>query len=216
MYKVAIFDLDGTLLDTIEDLANACNYALAKSFFSTYEVEQYKTFVGNGVYKLVERALPEISRDDETCNKVLNDFREYYNEHMIDMTKPYDGIIALLDKLKSEGIKLVVVSNKPHKYTIEIVNKYFNNKFDLVFGHRDGYNAKPDPVSVLEALKLLNLEKEECIYIGDSNVDIITARNAKVKSVGVLWGFRSEEELRNEGATYLVSSAEEIKKIILG
>lgn len=215
MFKVAIFDLDGTLLNTLDDLANACNYALNKFNFPIHEVDKYKTFIGNGIYKLVERAIPEGKKDYETVTIVLKVFNEYYNEHMMDMTKPYDGIIELLDKLSINGIKLAVVSNKKHDFTIEIVNKYFEEKFDIVFGHRDNYKEKPDPASVLEVIEAFNVSKEECIYIGDSNVDIITARNAGVKSIGVSWGFRGKEELAREGADYLANNVVELKRIIL-
>ncbi len=215
MFKVAIFDLDGTLLNTLEDLANACNHALNKFSFPTHNVEEYKKFIGNGIYKLVERAVPNNKKDKETVDKVLKTFSDYYNEHMIDMTKPYDGIVELLDELRAKGIKLAVVSNKKHEFTIEIVKKYFGDRFDIVFGHRENYKEKPDPTSVLEVIAKLNILKSECIYIGDSNVDILTAKNAGVKSVGVSWGFRDTEELANEGANYLADNNIELLNIIL-
>ena len=215
MFKVAIFDLDGTLLNTLEDLANACNHALNKFSFPTHNIEEYKKFIGNGIYKLVERAVPNNKKDKETVDKVLKTFSDYYNEHMIDMTKPYDGIVELLDELRAKGIKLAVVSNKKHEFTIEIVKKYFGDRFDIVFGHRENYKEKPDPTSVLEVIAKLNILKSECIYIGDSNVDILTAKNAGVKSVGVSWGFRDTEELANEGANYLADNNIELLNIIL-
>lgn len=215
MFKVAIFDLDGTLLNTLDDLANACNYALNKFSFPTYEVEKYKKFIGNGIYKLVERAVPDNKKDKETVEKVLEVFSDYYNEHMIDMTKPYNGIISLLEELRIKGIKLAVVSNKKHEFTIEIVKKYFDDIFDIVFGHRENYKEKPDPASVLEVIDKFNILKSECIYIGDSNVDIITAKNAGVKCVGVTWGFRDSEELAKEGAHYLADNTLELKNIIM-
>ena len=215
MFKVAIFDLDGTLLNTLDDLANACNYALNKFSFPTHEVEKYKTFIGNGIYKLVERAVPDNKKDKETVGKVLEVFSDYYNEHMMDMTKPYDGIINLLDELRMKGIKLAVVSNKKHEFTMGIVKKYFGDRFDIVFGHRDNYKEKPDPSSVLEVIDKFNILKSECIYIGDSNVDIMTAKNAGVKCIGVSWGFRGKEELANEGANYLADNTTELKNIII-
>ena len=215
MIKTILFDLDGTLLNTLEDLANACNYALNKFSFPTHNIEEYKKFIGNGIYKLVERAVPNNKKDKETVEKVLETFSDYYNEHMIDMTKPYDGIVDILDELRAKGIKLAVVSNKKHEFTIEIVKKYFGDRFDIVFGHRENYKAKPDPTSVLEVIEKFNILKSECIYIGDSNVDILTAKNAGVKSVGVSWGFRDREELANEGANYLTDNNIELLNIIL-
>ena len=215
MFKVAIFDLDGTLLNTLDDLANACNYALNKFSFPTHEVGKYKTFIGNGIYKLVERALPDSKRDKETVEKVLEVFSEYYNEHMMDMTKPYDGIINLLDQLRMKGIKLGVVSNKKHEITIEIVNKYFGDRFNIVFGHRENYKEKTDPSSVLEIIEKLDVLKSECIYIGDSNVDVITARNSGIECIGVSWGFRGKEELAKAGADYLADNIIELRDIII-
>lgn len=215
MFKVAIFDLDGTLLNTLEDLANACNYALDRFSYPIHELDKYKTFIGNGMYKLVERALPNDNKDKLMVSNVLEVFSQYYNEHMMDMTKPYDGILELLDNLSINGVKLAVVSNKKHDFTIEIVKKYFGERFDIVIGHRDNYKAKPDPESVLEVINKFNILKEECIYIGDSNVDVITARNAGVKSVGVSWGFRGKEELAKEGADYLANNTIELRNIIV-
>ncbi len=215
MFKVAIFDLDGTLLNTLDDLANACNYALNKFSFPIHEVEKYKTFIGNGIYKLVERALPDSKRDKETVEKVLEVFSEYYNEHMMDMTKPYNGIINLLDELRMKGIKLGVVSNKKHEFTIEIVNKYFADRFNMVFGHRENYKEKPDPSSVLEIIEVFGVSKSDCIYIGDSNVDIMTAKNSGVQCIGVSWGFRNKEELAKEGADYLADNTIELRNIIM-
>ena len=215
MFKIAIFDLDGTLLNTIDDLANACNYALKEFSFPIHEVNKYKIFVGNGIYKLVERAVPNDKRDKETVLKVLGLFTDYYNKHMMDVTKPYEGIIELLDEIKRRNIKLAVVSNKKHEFTLEIVKKYFGNKFDMVIGHRENYKEKPDPTSVLEVLEEFSIEKSNCIYVGDSNIDIITANNAGVKSVGVTWGFRDEEELSKEGATYIVNNIKELRDIII-
>ncbi len=215
MFKVAIFDLDGTLLNTLDDLANACNYALNKFSFPIHEVEKYKKFIGNGIYKLVERALPDNKKDKETVEKVLSVFSDYYNEHMMDMTKPYEGILTLLDELSNKGLKLAVVSNKKHEFTIDIVKKYFGDRFHIVFGHRENYEAKPDPTSVLEVIDNFNILKSECIYIGDSNIDIITAKNAGVKCVGVTWGFRDKEDLVKEGANFLANNMDELRKIII-
>lgn len=214
MIKGIIFDLDGTLLNTIEDLANACNYALTTLGFDTYPVEQYKTFVGNGRYKLIERMLPKDKLNNENINKALELFDNYYENHMVDMTKPYEGIVDMLDKLKEKGIKLGVVSNKPHEFTTEVVKSYFDDRFEMVYGHRANNPIKPDPSTVFEVIDGFKLDKEECLYVGDSEVDINTAKNAGVKSVGVIWGFRGRGELESAGADYLVNKPEEILRIL--
>lgn len=215
MFKTVIFDLDGTLINSIGDLAAACNYGLKKYNFPTHDVEEYKMFVGDGRYKLIERMISQDLRTEENINKLLALFDEYYGQHMFDYTKPYDGIIDMLDELRNRGIKLAVVSNKPHEFATKIVSDFLGDRFEVVFGHRQGCPTKPDAYSVNEVIKIIGAKKEECLYVGDSNVDIITARNAEVKSAGVLWGFRSEEELRKEGADYIAGNIEELTNIIL-
>lgn len=214
MYKLVIFDLDGTLLDTIEDLANACNYALKQCGLDIYEVNRYKRFVGDGRIKLIERIIPESIKSEELFNKVLALYDEYYLEHMVDMTKPYSGICDLLEYLKSKGIKLAVVSNKPHEFAYEIVKKYFEDIFDEAYGHRLEFKVKPDPAALIDIMERNNIDKKDCIYIGDSNVDIVTAKNAGVESVGVSWGFRGREELEEAGATFVVDTINDLKNIL--
>ena len=214
MIKSIIFDLDGTLLNTIEDLANACNYVLTTLGYKTHEVEKYKTFVGNGRYKLVERMLPEDRRDMENIEKALKLFDTYYEKHMIDMTKPYDGIMEMLDSLINRGINIAVVSNKPHEFTTEVVKNYFRDRFKVVYGHKKNTKEKPDPWAVLEVIEEFNVNKDECLYIGDSEIDINTAKNAGVKSVGVEWGFRGKGELEAAGANYIVNKPEQILEIL--
>ena len=214
MIKGIIFDLDGTLLNTIEDLANACNYVLTTLGYKTHEVEKYKTFVGNGRYKLVERMLPEDRRDMENIEKALKLFDTYYEKHMIDMTKPYDGIMEMLDSLINRGINIAVVSNKPHEFTTEVVKNYFGDRFKVVYGHKKNTKEKPDPWAVLEVIEEFNVNKDECLYIGDSEIDINTAKNAGVKSVGVEWGFRGKGELEAAGANYIVNKPEQILEIL--
>ncbi|MGL5086046.1 MAG: HAD family hydrolase [Clostridium sp.] len=216
MYKAVIFDLDGTLLDTLEDLANACNYALKECGLKTHETEKYKRFVGDGRFKLIERIISKEDNTEELFNKVLKLYDEYYLEHMVDETKPYDGIINLLEQLKSLGIKLCVVSNKPHEFAEEMVNKYFGNKINIVYGQRLNYKTKPDPETIFEVIKELGISKDECLYVGDSNVDVLTAKNAGVKSIGVSWGFRGRNELEEAGADFVVDNVCELKKIIIG
>lgn len=215
MYKAIIFDLDGTLLDTLEDIANACNYALKECGLSTYEVNKYKKFVGDGRYKLIERIIPKQDYTEDLFNKVLKLYDDYYLEHMVDETKPYEGICELLDELRGLGIKLAVVSNKPHEFTIEMVKNYFNNKIDIVFGQRKNYQVKPNPETIFEVINEFELEKEECVYVGDSNVDMQTAKNAEVKSIGVSWGFRGRKELEESGANIVVDTVEELRSVLM-
>ena len=214
MINSIIFDLDGTLLNTIEDLANACNYALTTLGYKTHEVEKYKTFVGNGRYKLVERMLPEDNRSVENIEKALDLFDSYYEKHMLDMTKPYDGIMEMLDCLISKSINIAVVSNKPHEFTTEVVKNYFGDRFEVVYGHKKNTKEKPDPWAVLEVIDEFKVNKDECLYVGDSEIDINTAKNAGVKSVGVEWGFRGKGELESAGANYIVNKPEQILEIL--
>lgn len=214
MINSIIFDLDGTLLNTIEDLANACNYALTTLGYKTHEVEKYKTFVGNGRYKLVERMLPEDNRSVENIEKALELFDSYYEKHMIDMTKPYDGIMEMLDCLINKSINIAVVSNKPHEFTTEVVKNYFGDRFEVVYGHKKNTKEKPDPWAVLEVIDEFKVNKDECLYVGDSEIDINTAKNAGVKSVGVEWGFRGKGELESAGANYIVNKPEQILEIL--
>lgn len=215
MYKVAIFDLDGTLLNTLKDLADACNFALRSHGFSEHQIDEYKYFLGNGAYKLVERALPMDKKDGETVDKVLTEFKKYYEKHKSDFTKPYDGIEELLIALKETGIKTAVVSNKPHEFAVEIVERYFGKFFDIVFGKREGYLAKPDPTTVIETLNYFKCKKEEAVYIGDSDVDMFTGKNAGLFSIGVAWGFRGARELSAAGANKIVYTSEELLSEII-
>lgn len=215
MYKAVIFDLDGTLLDTLEDLANACNYALRECGLEVHEVNKYKRFVGDGRYKLIERIISKEEYTNEIFSKVLKLYDDYYLEHMVDETKPYEGIYELLDEIMENGIKIAVVSNKPHEFTTEMVKNYFNNKIDIAFGQRPNYAVKPNPESIFEVIKEFGLAKEDCIYVGDSNVDMQTAKNASVKSIGVSWGFRGREELEEAGADIVVDTVKELREAIL-
>ena len=215
MIKAVIFDLDGTLLDTLEDLANASNYALETCGFKTHPVNDYKRFVGSGRYKLIERIVPdEHKNNEEIIERVLGFFDEYYGEHMVDMTKPYSGIIEMLEELKEREIKLAVVSNKPHEFAGKVVKRYFGNIFEIAYGQRPNHPTKPDPKTVYEVMNVLGVSNDECIYVGDSDVDISTARNAEVKSVGVAWGFRGTGELEAAGADYIIHNPKELIKLL--
>ena len=178
-------------------------------------IEEYKYFLGNGAYKLIERALPIGKKDAETIGKVLGEFKKYYEKHKSDFTKPYDGIEELLIALKEAGIKTAVVSNKPHEFAVEIVERYFGKSLDIVFGKREGYLAKPDPTTVIETLNYFECKKEEAVYIGDSDVDMFTGKNAGIFSIGAAWGFRGAEELSNAGADKIVYASEELLSEII-
>ncbi|MEN8078735.1 HAD family hydrolase [Clostridioides difficile] len=215
MIKAVIFDLDGTLLDTLEDLANACNYALKVCGFKTHNTCDYVKFVGNGRYKLIERIVPEeYKKNEDIINKVLELFDQYYGQHMIDMTKPYDGIYEMLEELNKKHIKLAVVSNKPHEFAEDVVKKYFGETFEITYGQRPNHPTKPDPKTVFEVMESLKVDKTECIYVGDSDVDVNTAKNADVKSVGVDWGFRGAGELREAGADYIIEKPAELITLV--
>ena len=214
MYQLAIFDLDGTLLDTIGDLSKACNMALEAFGYPLHDEETYKTYVGNGIYKLVERSLPIDERSEENILRVKEVFDTYYKAHSLDVTKPYEGIIDLLKNLKKQEILCSVVTNKTHAYAVELVQLFFGDLIDYTVGQREGIPAKPHPQGVLEIIEHFKVPHEACIYIGDSNVDMQTAQAAQIESVGVLWGFRSKEELIQSGATYLAEDANQLKEII--
>lgn len=214
--QLAIFDLDGTLLDTVADLANATNQALAKCGYPTHPTEAYYRFVGNGINKLFARALPEEARTEENVQRIRTLFIPYYNEHNADDSHPYPGIVELLTQLQSQGIQLAVASNKYQQATAKLVGHFFPNiRFAAVYGQREGVPIKPDPTIVNDILSETGISRAHTLYIGDSGVDMQTARNASVESVGVTWGFREEEELRTNGATHIIHNAKDILKLAL-
>lgn len=215
MKKLVIFDLDGTLLNTIADLAQSTNYALKQLGYPTHPVEKYKFMVGNGINKLFERALPEGEKTEENILRVRKEFIPYYNLHNADDSQPYTGIPELLSELQILGIQLAVASNKYQAATQRLIEHYFPSiRFVAVFGQREGINVKPDPTIVFDILKLSNTPKEAVLYVGDSGVDMQTAANAKVEACGVTWGFRPRTELEQFNPTYLVNTAQEIKNIV--
>lgn len=215
MKKLAIFDLDGTLLNTIADLAHCTNYALKKLDYPTHEVEEYNLMVGNGINKLFERALPEGAKTEENILRVRKKFVPYYDVHNADDSRPYPGIPELLSHLQSAGIQLAVASNKYQTATQKLIAHYFPGiHFAAVFGQREGVNVKPDPTIVFDILKLANVQKEDVLYVGDSGVDMQTAANAGIAACGVTWGFRPRTELENFHPEYIVDTAEEIKDLL--
>lgn len=214
--RLAIFDLDGTLLDTVADLANATNQALAKCGYPTHPTEAYYNFVGNGINKLFARALPEEARNEENVLRIRTHFIPYYNEHNADDSRPYPGIVELLHKLQFHGVQVAVASNKYQQATAKLVAHFFPDiRFAAVYGQREGVAIKPDPTIVNDILSVTGVSRADTIYIGDSGVDMLTAHNAEVESIGVTWGFRDEEELSSNGANHIVHHAEEILKLVL-
>lgn len=213
MYRLIIFDLDGTILNTLDDLANAINYALEKNGFPKRTIEEVRTFVGNGIGKLIERAVPK-GTNTELVSKVLADFTEYYGLHCADQTRPYDGVLELIQSLKSSGYMTAVVSNKADFAVQELCRQYFPEMFDFVVGERKGIRRKPYPDSVFEVLERLQVKKEEALYIGDSEVDVQTADNAGIDQISVEWGFRKREFLLSQGAKQIVKTPEEIMTLI--
>ena len=213
MYRCVIFDLDGTLLNTLDDLADAGNYALKQLGFHTHEVEKYKYFVGNGIPKLIQRILPADSSTD-LQDKAHRLFSEYYSAHSTDKTKPYIGICSLLTKLKSDGVKTGVATNKDHGFSERLVRTFFDDMICIVCGRKEGTPKKPDPFSVNYIMEQLGTDKRETLYVGDSNVDMETANNAGLAACGVLWGFRTETELCESGAHFIVKTPDELYRII--
>ena len=201
----AVFDLDGTLLDTIDDLAYAVNTALTENRFPTHPREAYFYFVGNGARTLVQRALPQ-DVEKTVFETVYARYSELYEAHWNVFTKPYDGILDLLAALRADGIPLGVVSNKVHDRTLEVIDTFFPNTFDAVFGNRPGVPLKPDPAGVFDALAALGSDPAHAFYLGDTGVDIETGKRAGIYSAGALWGFRTAEELTAAGADILCTA----------
>ena len=215
MKKLVIFDLDGTLLNTIEDLGQAANYALERNGYATHSMASYPYFVGNGVRRLMTRVLPEDARDDETVDRVLGDFLEYYDEHCTDYTKPYNGMPELLQDLQDKNVGIAVASNKYQQAVDKIIAHYFPTiDFVAIEGHREGVNVKPDPSVLFAILSQAQVAKAETLYVGDSGVDMEAARRAGVDSVGVTWGFRSTKELVEYHANVIVNNPIDILDVV--
>lgn len=202
-----IFDLDGTLLNTLEDLCDTGNYILRKHEHPIHPLEAYKQFVGNGMRKLIERALPEKFRKDDYIEQLFKEFLEYYEIHKTDKTHPYDGVVETLETLQAAGIQLAVASNKAHSAMAPLMAHYFPTvRFVAALGNKPGAKPKPAPDIVLEIMKIAEETPASTLYVGDSGVDMLTAQNAGLKKVGVLWGFRTRDELVQAGADFLMRS----------
>ena len=205
-----IFDLDGTLLDTLQDLKASTNHALRSHGLPERTTEEVRQFVGNGVRKLIERAVPE-NTPQEVLEAVFADFRKHYMDHCLDATAPYPGIIDMLRRLKAQGKRMAIVSNKLDPAVKELNERFFKEYIDLAVGESDTVRRKPAPDMVNTILQTLGITKEEMVYVGDSEVDLQTARNAGVRCISVLWGFRDKEILIANGATNFAKTPEEIK-----
>lgn len=213
--KLVIFDLDGTLLNTIGDLAVACNDVLRRYNLPEHKIEEYYTFVGNGIPKLIERSVPEQDRTPEYVEKLKIEFMDYYKSHLHDETFPYEGINELLAELQKREVMIAVASNK-FQAGVETLLDYFFPSINFVarFGLSEEVPAKPNPLMVSRILAIANAKKEETLYVGDSNVDMVTAINSGLKPIGVSWGFRSKEELVSNGAWKIVDKPEEILDLL--
>lgn len=215
--NLVIFDLDGTLLNTLSDLACSTNYALEKNGFPQHSIESYNYFVGNGINKLFEQALPDGKKTEENILKIRKTFLPYYDTHNTNYTKPYKGIPKLLNTLQTEGIKIAVASNKYQQATEKLISYYFPDiTFIAIFGQREGIPAKPDPTVVHEIVRMADIPATDTLFVGDSGVDMQTASDSGITSIGVTWGFRPRSELETSGAVHIVDTTSQIVRIIAG
>ncbi len=211
-YRAYIFDLDGTLLDTLLDLANAVNFAMRFKGYPERTVDEVRSFIGNGIKVLIKRSVPDGTSDTDYA-EALEIFTKYYLEHIADNTKPYDGMIDVVKTLRERGCKVAVLSNKAHFAAQAVVKDFFGDIFDLVVGKMDEFPSKPEPDSLFYTIKTLGVTAEDCVYIGDSDVDVLTAHNAGIPCIGVTWGNRDEDVLVSGGAEYIANKPEEILNI---
>lgn len=214
-YKLAIFDMDGTILDTLNDLKDSLNYVLNMFGMPTRTLEEVRSFIGNGIRLLIERGVPKNTPSEQT-DKVFKMFNEYYAVHCADTTKPYDGIEKIILKLKENGIKVAVVSNKSDYAVQSLCKQYFDGLFDFAVGACEGVRKKPYPDTVNKVLKKFDISKDDAVYIGDSEVDVETAQNAEMDCISVDWGYRDRDVLINAGAKLIVSDTANLLKEIIG
>jgi HAD hydrolase, family IA, variant 1 len=208
-YDTYIFDLDGTLLDTLTDLAASCNYALLQHGMAQRTIDEVRMFVGNGVKKLMERAIPDGLANPQ-FDEVYQCFRQHYLKHGLDHTAPYPAVLPMLAELKRRNKKIAVVSNKFYRATEELCKHFFDQYVEVAIGEREGIKKKPAPDTVMEALAQLGVTGDNAVYIGDSDVDIATANNCQLPCISVLWGFRDKDFLLRSGATTLINTPEEL------
>lgn len=214
--KLVLFDLDGTLVDSLQDLANSCNYALQQNGLPTHPIQDYRYLVGQGVNRLLLDAAPENARDIPQQAKLKHDFNQYYHQHFLDNTHPYSGILSMLSVLRDAGFQTGLLSNKPDAFVSLIVESLSLSPYlDAYAGQRDGIPRKPDPAAVLQMMKQLGSSAADTCYVGDSNVDIQTAKNAGIHSIGVSWGFRGRAELEQSGADDIVDTPEQLVTLMI-
>lgn len=213
-FETAIFDLDGTVLDTLDDLRDSVNFALSQNSLPKRTTEEVRAFVGNGIRLLIERAVPD-GTDGETLEKCFEDFKIHYKNNSANHTKPYDGIKDVLFRLKNSGVKLALVSNKADFAVQGLISDYFSGIFDFATGEKDGVRRKPYPDSVFTAVKNLNADIKKTVYIGDSQVDVETARNSGLPCIAVTWGFRDKNVLEELSPEYIIDKPSQIAEIIL-
>ncbi|MEA1973404.1 MAG: HAD family hydrolase [Candidatus Cloacimonadota bacterium] len=216
MLKAIIFDLDGTLLNTLEDIADCTNLVMTKNNFPISDLKKYNYFVGNGIEDMVRSALPKSERKKERIvKKCTSQFADIYEDGWHNKTTIYDGISDLIDYINSQELKLAILSNKPDNFTKKTIDYFFDGiEFDAVWGKKEKYLLKPNPESALAMIRELEVKSEEVLYVGDTKIDMKTANNCGFCSVGVLWGFRTENELQENGADYIVNSPSDIIEII--
>lgn len=208
-YDNYIFDLDGTLLNTLSDLTASTNYTMRKFGLPEHTKDHVRLMVGNGIRKLIERAIPQ-GTDNPQYEEIYTTFINHYIEHSFDTTKPYEGIMEMLETLKSKGKKIAVVSNKYYKATEELCSHFFNEYVEVAIGESPKIRKKPAPDTVIEAMRKLGVGKEGSVYVGDSEVDVATARNSGLPCISVLWGFRDKNFLKENGATTFIESPKEL------
>jgi phosphoglycolate phosphatase len=209
MITTVIFDMDGTVLNTIDDLAASVNYVLTKFGLPVHNAEDYRQYFGSGIRYALQCAVPD-GTGEETIDQMLPVFREHYNAHCLDKTRPYEGIPELMKSLREHGYRLAIVSNKIDSAVKELNARFFSDFVDVAIGEREGIRRKPAPDTVIQALAELKSVKDEAVYIGDSEVDIQTASNAGLPCITVLWGFRDKEYLKEQGATVFANTPEDI------
>ena len=215
MNKAIIFDLDGTLLDTLEDIAISANFALTTLGFNAEPIEKYRYFVGEGVFKLFENIFAKTPQTQEVIQEAVRLFESHYAKQFNQNTKLYDGVSKMLTFLQTRGFKMAILSNKPDSFTKMCAVKYLRSwKFDVVFGARNGVPRKPHPQGALDISTLLEIEPHRCYYLGDTMIDMQTANSAGLIALGALWGFREEDELREHGAKHLVKTPSEVIKLL--